>query len=255
MPLEEVIGFKFISSITGGHICSNEERVLLSLPARFGGLGIPLFHENAGIEFENSRKLTSSLTDLIKNQSVLYSVNGTEQKKIKTTIKTERENTHKNVLNTLQNRLNQNQLRLNSINREKDVLSWLISFPITDHGFDLIKQQFWDSLRLRYGWILPNMPSTCCCSAKMDIHHAMSCKRGGFLTIRDNDLRDLTANLLSNVCNDVEIVVCNGVIQHTRTIGHLCIFKSLFSLGVFLNFLYFYILFNYFLYFLKNAFL
>ena len=49
------------------------------------------------------------------------------------------------------------------------------------------------------------MPSTCCCSAKMDVQYAMSCKRGGFVTIRHNDLRDLTANLLSNVCNDVEI--------------------------------------------------
>ena len=50
------------------------------------------------------------------------------------------------------------------------------------------------------------MPPTCCCSAKMDVQHAMSCKRGrGFVTIRHNDLRGLTANLLSNVCNDVEI--------------------------------------------------
>ena len=158
MPLEEVIRFKFIPSIHS--ICSNDERVLLSLPTRLGGLGIPLFHENTGTEFENSRKLTSSLTDLIKNQSVLYSVNGIEQKKIKTTIKTERENIHKNVLNTLQNRLNENQLRLNSINREKGVSSWLTSYPISEHRFDLTKQQFWDSLRLRYGWVLPNMPPT-----------------------------------------------------------------------------------------------
>ena len=49
------------------------------------------------------------------------------------------------------------------------------------------------------------MPSTCCCSAKIDVQHAMSCKRGGFVTIRRNDLRNLFANLLSNVCNDVEI--------------------------------------------------
>ena len=49
------------------------------------------------------------------------------------------------------------------------------------------------------------MPSTCCCSAKIDVQHAMSSKRGGFVTIPHNDLRDLTANLLSNVYNDVEI--------------------------------------------------
>ena len=142
---------------------------------------------------------------LIKDQSVLYSVNGIEQKKIKTTIKTERENIHKNVLNTLQNRLNENRLRLNSINREKGVSSWLTSYPISDHGFHLTKQQFWDSLRLRYSGVLLNIPSTCCCSAKMDAQHAMSCKRGEFVTIRYNDLRDLTANVLSNLRNDVDI--------------------------------------------------
>ena len=49
------------------------------------------------------------------------------------------------------------------------------------------------------------MPSTCCCSAKMDVQHAMSCKSGRFKTIRNNDLRYLKANLLNNVYNDVEI--------------------------------------------------
>ena len=70
---------------------------------------------------------------------------------------------------TLQNRLNENQLRLNSINLEEGVSSCLTSYPTSDHGFDLTKQQFWDSLRLRYGWVLPNMSSTCCGSAKMDV--------------------------------------------------------------------------------------
>ena len=33
----------------------------------------------------------------------------------------------------------------------------------------------------------------------------MSCMKGGFITIRHNDLRDLTANLLTEVCKDVDI--------------------------------------------------
>ena len=33
----------------------------------------------------------------------------------------------------------------------------------------------------------------------------MICKRGGFVTQRHNGLRDLEADLLSMVCNDVEI--------------------------------------------------
>ena len=146
MPLEEVIRFNFIPSVTCGHICSYGKRVLLSLLTRFGGLGILLFHENTGIEFESSRKLSSSLMGLIKDQSVLYSVNGIKQKNIKTTIKTEKENIHKNVLNTLRNCLNENQLRLSSYNLEKGALSWLTSYPISGHGFDLTKQQFGTAL-------------------------------------------------------------------------------------------------------------
>ena len=47
-----LVCFKFTPSRTGRHICSNDERVLQqSLPIRFGGLGIPLFYENAGTEF------------------------------------------------------------------------------------------------------------------------------------------------------------------------------------------------------------
>ena len=33
----------------------------------------------------------------------------------------------------------------------------------------------------------------------------MSCKKGGFVSIRHNYLRDLAANMLSEVCKDVEI--------------------------------------------------
>ena len=33
----------------------------------------------------------------------------------------------------------------------------------------------------------------------------MSCKKGGFVTIRHNDLRDLTAKILSEVCSETEI--------------------------------------------------
>ena len=33
----------------------------------------------------------------------------------------------------------------------------------------------------------------------------MSCKKSGFVSIRHNDLRDLTANMLSKVCKEIEI--------------------------------------------------
>ena len=39
----------------------------------------------------------------------------------------------------------------------------------------------------------------------MDIQHAMICKKGRFIKKRHNDLRDLPANLLTEVCKDVTI--------------------------------------------------
>ena len=77
-PLEDVIRFKFIPPITDEHLCSDNDRILLSLPRRSGGLAIPLFHNDPKYEYENSRKLSSSLTPLIKDQHQIYQVNETE---------------------------------------------------------------------------------------------------------------------------------------------------------------------------------
>ena len=33
----------------------------------------------------------------------------------------------------------------------------------------------------------------------------MSCKKGGLVSIHHNDIRDLTGNILKEVCNDIEV--------------------------------------------------
>ena len=33
----------------------------------------------------------------------------------------------------------------------------------------------------------------------------MSCKKGGLVSIRHNNIRDLTANILREVCNEIEV--------------------------------------------------
>ena len=57
---------------------------------------------------------------------------------------------------------------------------------------------------LRYNRDLKGLPSNCPCEQKFDVNHAMNCKKGGFVIIRHNDIRDFEANLLSKICNDVE---------------------------------------------------
>ncbi|CAM1154665.1 Uncharacterised protein r2_g4332 [Pycnogonum litorale] len=48
------------------------------------------------------------------------------------------------------------------------------------------------------------MPSYCSCGSKYDVDHAISCKKGGFVVIRHNRLRDPTASMLKEVCYDVQ---------------------------------------------------
>ena len=74
--------------------------------------------------------------------------------------------------------------------------------PITEHGFELSKHQYWDSGRLRYGWEITNLPTF---YPSFDIQRSMSYKKGSFVNIRHNDLHDLTARIVSEVCKDTEV--------------------------------------------------
>ena len=90
-------------------------------------------------------------------------------------------------------------------NREKGASSWLTVLPLKDQGFTLNKEEFRDALSLRYDRKIKNLPSKCSCGELFNVNHAMNCKKGGFVSIRHDSLRNFEANLLKKVCNDVEI--------------------------------------------------
>ena len=87
--------------------------------------------------------------------------------------------------------------------REKGSSSWLSAIPIVDRGFHLNKGEFRDALCLRYDWSLTNVPQHCNCGKLFSVDHAMTCHLGGFLTVRHNDIRDIIASLLTEVCHNV----------------------------------------------------
>ena len=49
------------------------------------------------------------------------------------------------------------------------------------------------------------LPSRCVCGQIFNLDHALSCKKGGFITLRHNELRDFKANQLSEVSQDVRL--------------------------------------------------
>ena len=77
---------------------------------------------------------------------------------------------------------------------------------LQEQGFTLNKQEFQDALCLQYADCnnLKNLLSHCVCGTVFSTDHAMTCSLGGLTIIRHNDIRDITANWLSEVCRNVE---------------------------------------------------
>ena len=48
------------------------------------------------------------------------------------------------------------------------------------------------------------LPSNCSCGQKFNIEHALTWSKGGFISLRHNELRDTTPELLNEVCKDVK---------------------------------------------------
>ena len=82
IPIEDTIRNRFIPAITGERICNEEERRLLFLPTRYGGLIISIFLEQADVEYSNSRRITAERTSLITVQQMKYTVDELAIKKL-----------------------------------------------------------------------------------------------------------------------------------------------------------------------------
>ena len=80
----------------------------------------------------------------------------------------------------------------------------LTVLPIEEHSFLLTKFEFHDALCLRYGWRPAFLPDFCPCEDHFSVDHLLSCPTGGFPTLKHNETRDIVANLLDNVCHDVQ---------------------------------------------------
>ena len=65
---DDIITKELTPAITGGVKCSENERKLLSLPPKLGGLGIPIFSEKSDFEYSNSKMLTKQLCEEILQQ-------------------------------------------------------------------------------------------------------------------------------------------------------------------------------------------
>ena len=88
---------------------------------------------------------------------------------------------------------------------EKGASNWLSALPLKEAGFSLNKLEFRDAIALRYDLPVPRLPDICACGNEFTHDHAMICKTGGFVSLRHNELSDLTGNMLREACRNVEV--------------------------------------------------
>ena len=204
--LDGAIDEHIIKQLINNHTFTHLERTWFSLPPRLGGLGLNILSEVSDIYYQNSRNITEVLVNRIVNQ---YNSEIPREEmnttKIKTKIKEDKHKREEDKLQYVQENLDVEKKKILEATNEKGSSNWLTSLPIKEHDFYLSKQMFWDSIMLRYGITLSRLPAKCVCGTSFTIEHALTCKKGGFINIRHNNLRDFTAELLSEVCNDVRV--------------------------------------------------
>ena len=204
LPLEESIRDKLIPAIVGKQV-SDLERRILALPVRMGGMGIENPVERSNEEFMTSSAVTENLTKIIYNQERDFQ--NYDKEKVKETItemKSRKEMRLDDELAQIIEIADDNMKRHLNLALEKGSGAWLSALPVQAWGYTLNKQEFRDSLCLRYGWSIPNTPSFCECGQKNSINHTLSCKKGGYVVMRHNKVRDLEAELMSEVCYNVQ---------------------------------------------------
>ena len=204
--LEDILRTEFIPNLTGRPPPNDVERKLLALPARLGGLGISDHSLNSDDAFKASLLVTAPLRKLIQAQDPEYTYHAhADQMTTRADIQQKHREQATTDANSLRGELTPTLQKAMDLARERGSSSWLTSLPLEEHGFVLHKGAFVDALALRYGWAPSRTPSSCECGASFTVEHVLSCPRGGFPSIRHNEIRDITANLLTEVCRDVQV--------------------------------------------------
>ena len=205
-PLKTIIQACFLPNLTGQPSFSDVDHKLFALPARLSGLGVVDPSQYSVFQFSASVAITAPLVQLILQQSSAPSAEVLcDQLEAKQCIVAEHHKSITDSYNSLVPLLSLSLHRSVLLSGAPASSSWLTALPLTEHGFALHKGAFRDVLCLRYGWQPPLLPSSCVCGKRFTVEHALGCPCGGYPSIRHNELRDITAELLTEVYHSVGV--------------------------------------------------
>ena len=186
-PVDDVIRLELLPALLNS-IVPEVDRQLYSLPLRHGDLAIPILSEIAKFQFEASQAITLPLVTIMITQGNTLP-NKTEVNEIKRKITNEQETRISEQALKLEQDQTPHTLKAIQDAKMPGTSSWLGVLLLAEFGFALNKGEFRDALSLRYGRPLKGLPAMCPCGQKYNVTHALNCKKGGFVTMRHNNLR------------------------------------------------------------------
>ena len=205
-PIQEAIDDLLLPTLFGQtDPLPSDLRQLVTLTPAQGGLGVPDLRFEAPQQFAASTAITASHVDSITTQSKFMVAGENSTEELKRQHQVLKSESVKSRMESVDSTLPPDLLRSVNQLRDKGASSWLTAVPLVDQGLVLNKQEFRDSLRLRYNVPLSDLPSKCVCGEKYTVSHALSCKKGGFVAQRHDGVRNLLTSFLSKVCTNVEV--------------------------------------------------
>ena len=197
-PLEDIIRAKFIPALCGGPAPNDMLQDLLALPCRLGGLDIVNPTNMAEFEYSALTEVIAPIVQSVLSQEGVYTYETlADQLSAIADVKKRKRSYLCSTASQLKSTLPPDLQRAMDLSQEKGASNWLTTLPVEEFGFHLHKGAFRDALALRYGWPLHNSPATCSCGSHFTVEHALSCPKGGYPSIRHNEIRDFTVNLMT----------------------------------------------------------
>ena len=202
--VEKAIHQSFLPALFGEKLSDNLSyvRPISSLPVRYAGLAIPNPSTTSSTNYGDSTLLCSHLIRAIQGKDKFMMADHSAIRKDCTPILRQRKNdTYDQHLTRLLLHLpliDGKRLLSRSIERAKETGQWLSCMPSQVSGTELGSLEFRDAIRLRYGLSPLNLPDKCDgCGAKHSLDHALTCKVGGLIIQRHDEINKELAHLAS----------------------------------------------------------
>ena len=141
-------------------------------------MGLTYLRLAAPYQFAASASITASHVESIATQSIFMVAGEKSTEELRRHLQTVKMASAKSRMESIDATLSPDVLQLVNQSRDKSASSCLTAVPLVDQGLVLNKQEFRDSILLRYNLPLSGLPTQCVCGEKFTVGHALLCKKG-----------------------------------------------------------------------------